>query len=70
MQQETILYLSRQDVEDIDLPMLSIIDALEQMFRRKARAVSRCHRSLASIRGRTPSSTPCRPTSRVWKWRV
>ena len=35
MQSETILYLSRQDVEDIDLPMLSIIDALEQMFREK-----------------------------------
>jgi ornithine cyclodeaminase/alanine dehydrogenase len=35
MQSETILYLSRQDVEDVDLPMLSIIDALERMFKEK-----------------------------------
>ncbi|MDP7361940.1 MAG: ornithine cyclodeaminase family protein [Candidatus Latescibacteria bacterium] len=35
MQPETILYLSRQDVESVGLPMLSIIDALEQMFAEK-----------------------------------
>lgn len=35
MQPETIVYLSRQDVEAVDLPMLSIIDALERMFEEK-----------------------------------
>ncbi|MEC8930480.1 MAG: ornithine cyclodeaminase family protein, partial [Candidatus Latescibacterota bacterium] len=35
MQPETILYLSRRDVESVGLPMLSIIDALEQMFAEK-----------------------------------
>ena len=35
MQSESILYLSRQDVEAVGLPMVSIIDALEQMFKEK-----------------------------------
>ncbi|MFO7644616.1 MAG: ornithine cyclodeaminase family protein [Desulfosarcina sp.] len=32
MKQQKVLYLSRRDVEDIDLPMAEIIEALEQMF--------------------------------------
>lgn len=36
MRRQKVLYLSRRDVEDIDLPMADIIDALEQMFVEKA----------------------------------
>ena len=32
MSQQSLLYLSRQDVEEINLPMIKIIDALEAMF--------------------------------------
>ena len=32
MSQQSLLYLSRQDIEDINLPMIKIIDALEAMF--------------------------------------
>lgn len=35
MPNKTVLYLSRKDVEAVDLPMRSIIDAQEQMFREK-----------------------------------
>ena len=35
MQPNSILYLSRQDVEDVGLSMPAIIDALESMFREK-----------------------------------
>lgn len=35
MNSTTILYLSRQDVETINLPMIEIIVALEEMFREK-----------------------------------
>ena len=35
VQPATLLYLSRQDVERVDLSMTDIIDALEQMFRDK-----------------------------------
>jgi ornithine cyclodeaminase/alanine dehydrogenase-like protein (mu-crystallin family) len=35
MELETVLYLSRRDVETINLPMQEIIDALEAMFKEK-----------------------------------
>jgi len=35
----TLLYLSRQDVESVGLPMAQIIDALEEMFRDKGRGL-------------------------------
>lgn len=35
MKSQKILYLSREDVESIDLPMIEIIAALEEMFREK-----------------------------------
>lgn len=33
----SILYLSRRDVEAIQLPMQEIIDALDEMFKEKGR---------------------------------
>jgi len=35
MKEETILYLSRRDIEKINLPMSEIIDALDKMFKEK-----------------------------------
>ena len=35
MRQPTLLYLSREDVEAVDLPMADIVAALEEMFREK-----------------------------------
>ncbi|MBI4424660.1 MAG: ornithine cyclodeaminase family protein [Elusimicrobia bacterium] len=35
MPDDTLLYLSREDVERVELPMLEIIEALEAMFREK-----------------------------------
>jgi len=35
MNSETILYLSRKDVETVNLSMAEIIDALDSMFREK-----------------------------------
>jgi ornithine cyclodeaminase/alanine dehydrogenase len=35
MPSQNLLYLSRQDVESIDLPMIEIIAALEEMFQEK-----------------------------------
>ena len=35
MSEETIVYLSRRDVEKVDLSMTEIIDALETMFKEK-----------------------------------
>lgn len=37
MTSDTLLYLSRQDVEAVQLPMLEIIQALEAMFKEKGR---------------------------------
>lgn len=36
MNTESLLYLSRQDVEDLNLPLIEIIDALTDMFREKS----------------------------------
>src|SRR3989304_9893890 len=35
MTTDSVLYLSRKDVEAINLPMMEIIDALEAMFKEK-----------------------------------
>ena len=35
MKKETVLYLSRQDVETVNLPMADIIGALDSMFKEK-----------------------------------
>ena len=37
MRQPTLLYLSREDVEAVDLPMADIVAALEEMFREKGK---------------------------------
>jgi hypothetical protein len=57
-----VLYLCRNDIEKLKIPIKEVIQVVEEAFLEKAEDELKYHPSLASTLKKTPSSTPCPPT--------
>ena len=64
MPDRKILYLSEQEVSSLGITMPEIIDALKAAFREHGEGRVEMPPKPGVHSGPTPSSTPCRPTSR------